>query len=195
MKRLKKRKKQIEKDMEDAQQEKLLADEMEALQHIEQDVQKLQEYLRERRQHDLKPLLAKASMLSKMINAEERLGAVNPSILKQFQMYESSLIKKIEKNDMQSLKRDEFMAIEQYISDLQKERALLEKKYSSGNSRVKKRINETVAEELMLDNILRMASIVKLKDQKLKRNSIRLYDVLARIGRFEKEEEKVLEKA
>jgi len=187
-----KRRKRLEKGSEE---ESVVADEIDALDHIEQDSERIYKALKKRRQHDLEPLLAKATMVSKIINAEERMGAINPKVLKQFKIYEDSLLKRLGQENMKDIKQDEFKAIGRLRSDLRKETEILERRFAKKRSKMtQKRMNEALAQRLMLDNLLHLAAVDKTEEIEIKKASVRIYDALARIANLEAAEEKVMKK-
>jgi len=175
---------------------KIVEDEVNILKHIDLDATEIETHLKKSRAHDLQPLLSKASIMSKIINAEERMGAINPAILKQFKMYEESILKKLEKSGIETVKRDEFLAIQELIEDLRKETIVLEQEFEKGRktTKTRKRIQEVLAQRLMLENLLELARIEKLEDAKIKKNAIKIYDILHRINNLEQREEQILKK-
>jgi len=173
-KKFEKRSKSRVKETSSKDEERLINDEVATLEHIKADANKLEKQLQEKRDHDLAPLLTKASMAMKMLIAREKKP--DPSIFKQFQFYETAIMQKLKDDD--DLKKDEFESIKHLIDDLKEERSVLEAKYQQGDKSIKKRVNETIAQQLMLENLLRMTTVLSMTDEKLRKNAVRLYNAM-----------------
>jgi len=189
-----KRQKVLDRLMTSSDEQNLLRDELVVLKHIASDEDTIEKLLEHRREHDLKPLIAKANMVSKMIIAEERAGAINPAILKQFQVYESSILERLKSVDAISIMRDEFKSLQALLNDLKKETAMLKKKYNKGprNKNLMNRIEETIAEQLILENVIKMSAIRRLDDHNLMKNSLKIYDIIDKIHNLEQKEKDIL---
>lgn len=192
-------KKKLKHSTDPSDEEKLLKEELDILQHIEFDAQRIDQALTEKREHDIKPLLVKAAHASKLINAEERIGALDPGVLKQYQVYEKSILEKISKLGISSYDLDEFKAVEKLMTDLKKETAMLNKKNRqlkspSHKKRLKKRVNEILAEILILENMLKLSRIEKLSDRNFQKNAMKIYDVIKWLEDVEEQEKRIIGK-
>ena len=169
--------------------------ENELCQHLRTDIQRIAGMLRQERTHDLEPMLAKANHLVKIINLEQRAGAVNPTVLKEFEVYERSLLKKIAAAEhlAKELQADEFKAIRRFIYDLKQESAALDLAYRTSRQRsVKKRMQQIIAERLMLENILQMACVETVEQAHLHTQALAIYDTLEWLSNVHEKEQGII---
>ena len=182
-----------------SEEEKLIFNEESTLKHLKEDADRINKTLMKKRDHDLKPLLAKANHISKMIIYEENKGVVNPRLLKEFQIYENSILKKINYKEVTSYQLDEFKTIKRIIQDLKHEIDILLKekertRYKKERKRIKRRVNEALAQQLILKNILHLTDINNMKHTHIRKNALEIYNVLKLIHNVETKEEQILEK-
>jgi hypothetical protein len=182
-----------------SEEEKLIFNEESTLKHLKKDAYRINETLKKKRDNDLLPLLAKANHISKMIIYEENKGAVNPRLLKEFQIYEDHILKKINYKEVNSYQLDEFKTIKRIIQNLKHEiNVLIQEKDRTRNKkekkRIKKRVNIALAQQLILKNILHLADINNMKHSHLRKNALEIYNVLKLIHNVETKEEQILEK-
>jgi hypothetical protein len=182
-----------------SEEEKLIFNEESTLKHLKEDADRINKTLMKKRDHDLKPLLAKANHISKMIIYEENKGVVNPRLLKEFQIYENSILKKINYKEVTSYQLDEFKTIKRIIQDLKHEIDILLKekertRYKKERKRIKRRVNEALAQQLILKNILHLTDINNMKHTHIRKNALEIYNVLKLIHNVETKERDILEK-
>jgi hypothetical protein len=178
---------------------KMLTAEQGAIQHLQADEKAIETEFKKTRRHDLKPLLKKSNHVAKMINIENRKGAIDPDLLKRFSSYEKELLDKVkeETDFQQKVEEDEFKMMKLLIASLTREvRDLKEQAKMEGNkketNRIKRRTKQDLAEIYMLQHALHLGEKEDLNEEILRKKALQMYAIMEWLKKVEMKERVIL---
>ena len=181
---------------------KMLRNEKMALQHLEADEQKIEKTFKEKRKHDLKPLLKKTIHVAKIIIVEVKGGAVEPELLKRFADYETELLQKVKEEEeyQQQVEKDEFKMLKILKSSLIKEGADLRKQLKDIEDKkekheIKRRIKQVLGQIYVIENTLHLAEKDDINEEILRKKALKIYASLNFLKKFAAKEEAILKAA
>jgi hypothetical protein len=192
--------KNLVRERPETQEQKLLSDEAATLHHILDDTDRIQELVREHRLNDIEPLIAKANHAAKIINVEERMRAVNPDLLREFDTYEKAVQKQLAAADdlAHHMENDEFEAMKQLLRTLRKETIVLQQESWQAQPRERKvldrRMKQIIASSLMLENALELATCEDVKDKRIRERAIKVYELLEWLRKVDESERQLIGK-
>jgi hypothetical protein len=183
-------------------EKQMMRNEKIALQHLQADEQAIEKTFKEKRKHDLKPLLKKTNHIAKIIIIEHKAGAVQPELLKQFAEYEKKLLDTVNEEEayQQQVEKDEFKMLKILKSSLIKEGADLKKQLKvvendEEKKEIKRRIKQVLGQIYVIDNTLHLAKKGDLNEEILRKKALGIYAGLEFLKKFAAEEQAALKAA
>lgn len=184
-------------------QVQLLNRERLALRRIEQSSSRIENMLRQKRKTDIEPMVAKGSNSAQMVAAQSNQGAIDPDVLRQFELQEARLLQRLNTRDdiTISLERDEFSAIEQVISLLVEEinnlRATIraEREDPQNSMALQRRLNEAIVELNILQNVKQLSKKQRVSEDALRARSLQAYKSVSWLNSVEKQERAIIKRA
>ena len=173
--------------------------EQRAFQSLQADENAVLKAFKQRRKHDLRPLLKKSNHAAKLAAWEDKAGAVDPNVLREYGAYELRLLRDIQAQGKwgRQIEEDEFKTMDMLRFSLIREyRDLGLQLIQETNPRIraiiKRNMTKVEVEIYMLQNAKLLAEKGDQQEKQLRNKSSRIYNLISWLTKVEQKEDSIM---
>jgi len=170
-----------------------------AFQHLQADEKAILNAFKQRRKHDLKPLLKKSNHAAKLAAWEDKAGAVDPNVLRAYGAYESRLLRGIQAEEKweRQVEEDEFRTMDMLRFSLIREYRdlrlqLIQETYPIIRAEIKRRMKEVQVEIYMLQHAKLLTEKGDRQEEQLRKKSSWIYNLMSWLTKVEQKEDSIM---